>query len=209
MQTKLFPILILLAISLNFCSSHKKENQRNDEASLQSTPQNKKIEIKNDKLCSTFFSEITASEESLSEEYKQTKRISTNEIENFLSEYHKGELVFDSSYGMNECTGEKIHKRCYSNNITEFGSFYNIYARQYDFWGEFQNILGMSKGMSKENIINILGTPFRQSENLMLYISEKPTDEDKELFDYRWALYIVIENGLAKGINLRPNLNDC
>lgn len=175
--------------------------------------------LKKVKLINPNFKEIATScfyansnnMKNLSSSTIKQKEINGSEIYKYLKilqdTLQDKSLVYKRPIYESGCLGI-LEEKCYESNILEreFEGGSEIYL-----FGEFKPFLGIRKGMRKQDITKILGTPSRYNKQISIYeTSYMHKDQDYEvLIDY-WITINFDETENIKSISIGCSYNeDC
>ena len=79
----------------------------------------------------------------------------------------------------------------------------------YLFKDSFEDVLGISNGYTKEQVLKILGNPYSSEKNELEYISEKPEGYESEYFESRWIIKIFLNKNKVNQIRIMELFDDC
>lgn len=189
-------------------SEEESKTDRNESKSEveNETTANVFIKIDFENFCEEIFPFIVKIQDLLQEEEGEYAILDYTEINDYLNNLPGDKLIYDSLIVINECTGEEVRKKCYEYRI-EYGSFYNIYARNFSITTCLPPFKNIDERVSKEKVREILGTPFATCQQVFEYHSD--IEEDESYLGFRWNVYIIFENDVVKAFLFSPNFNDC
>ena len=167
---------------------------------------NNPIKLDYNNFCEDFYPFIEKIDKLLKENSEVSKKISYKEINTYLKDLPENGLISDSLILIDECSGEEIRKICYDYRM-EYGSSFNIYARDFVFCEILPGFKGIYEESSKEDVKKILGNPVLSCNEAFVYQSD--IEEDELNYDNRWSLYIIFENNLVKAFYFKPNFDNC
>ena len=135
------------------------------------------------------------------------QRIPNKKIESFLRNYKFGKLLNSKKIGRDECNGASVTKKEYDSNTIIISLGQHRY--DYLFKDSFEDVLGISNGSAKEQVLKIFGNPYSNKKNEMEFISEKPEGYESEYFESRWRVIIHFKENKVNQIRILELFDDC
>ena len=131
------------------------------------------------------------------------KKLSNRLFEKALSSIKKGNEIYSNLIMVQECSGEPVFEKCYSNEVGQ--SDHSLYL-----YSSSLSALNLKENLSIKEVKAIFGKPYQETDNLLIFISEPPTNiDERDYYDHKYELEIKFVDGKLKTVIITTMLEDC